>query len=399
MAIPGRPSPAPPIAPPGSPVVPAKPAGIGARPPLGDAPTAQRNVIPEPVAPARPAPVAPVVPAAAAGEIDVDVSEEPSPEPPAAPAPASKPNQPAPTVMFEPGGAHSNIGMSNFDKPLASAEPASPADVPEEVELPEESSGAKPISTRTKQKGKQGPRKLYKPKSGLASKRDDEEDEDLQKSSSSKLGLIIFLSLVAVGVLVVGIVLLRGKGKSEDSKAKEAPAAQEKATPSAEPSPFDKPAALAPTPAAVPPAPKLAKPEPARAEKPSPPARPAAPRPVAERPTASEKPRPEPASAGTEPKAEGGKANEENRQRANEAYKRGNTNLFAGKTTEAIAEFSLAVKLNPKDPANHRGLGLAYAQAGKNNDAVKHLKLYLRGAPKANDRAMIEKRLNQLRGR
>ena len=44
------------------------------------------------------------------------------------------------------------------------------------------------------------------------------------------------------------------------------------------------------------------------------------------------------------------------------------------------------------------GLGLAYAQAGKSADAVKQLKLYLKASPKANDRAMIEKKLDQLKG-
>ena len=41
--------------------------------------------------------------------------------------------------------------------------------------------------------------------------------------------------------------------------------------------------------------------------------------------------------------------------------------------------------------------GLAYEQAGKVNEAVKQLKLYLRAAPKANDRPMVEKKLEQLR--
>ena len=43
------------------------------------------------------------------------------------------------------------------------------------------------------------------------------------------------------------------------------------------------------------------------------------------------------------------------------------------------------------------GLGLAYAQAGKKSEAIKHLKMYLKAAPKANDRPIIEKKLDQLK--
>jgi regulator of sirC expression with transglutaminase-like and TPR domain len=39
---------------------------------------------------------------------------------------------------------------------------------------------------------------------------------------------------------------------------------------------------------------------------------------------------------------------------------------------------------------------LAYAQSGNSAEAVKHLKAYLKAAPKANDKAMVEKRIDQL---
>ena len=100
----------------------------------------------------------------------------------------------------------------------------------------------------------------------------------------------------------------------------------------------------------------------------------------------------------SESKPAAGKPTEEDFRKANEAYERGNTKLFQGNTAEAINEFNLALKLNPKDPASHRGLGLAYAQSGKSSEALKHLKAYLKEAPKASDRAIIEKRIEQLRG-
>ncbi|HEY5281731.1 MAG TPA: tetratricopeptide repeat protein, partial [Polyangia bacterium] len=73
--------------------------------------------------------------------------------------------------------------------------------------------------------------------------------------------------------------------------------------------------------------------------------------------------------------------------------------LFQGNTADAIVEFNEAHRLNPKDPAVHRGLGLAYAQSGKSAEAVKQLKLYLKAFPKAPDRTIIEKRIDQLHGK
>jgi tetratricopeptide (TPR) repeat protein len=83
-------------------------------------------------------------------------------------------------------------------------------------------------------------------------------------------------------------------------------------------------------------------------------------------------------------------------RRADEAYQRGNARLFQGRTADAIKDFEEALSKNPKDPAIQRGLGLAYAQLGNATEAIKHLKSYLKGAPRANDRALVEKRIVQL---
>jgi tetratricopeptide (TPR) repeat protein len=160
--------------------------------------------------------------------------------------------------------------------------------------------------------------------------------------------------------------------------------------------PNEEPAALA-VPAEKPSRAETA--EPKLANKPSQTDKPAhAEKPVhAEKTAPVEKPRAE--SAQPEPKSAGGKPSEDDYRRANEAYERGNAKLFQGNTAEAIADFNRALRLNPKDPTIHRGLGLAYAQSGKSAEAVKHLKLYLKASPKANDRAIIEKRIDQLHGR
>jgi tetratricopeptide (TPR) repeat protein len=229
-----------------------------------------------------------------------------------------------------------------------------------------------------------------------------EEDSEEPKSSSSKAPMIVAIAVAAAALIGAGVYFLRGKS---EPATKEPAKAAEPTPVQAEPAPSEEPAALAPKPA--PPAKPLpaAKPavaeKPARAEKPAPAEKPEKParaeKPAhAEKAAAAEKPKAEPAAP--EPKGAGGKPSEEDFRRANEAYERGNANLFQGNTAEAITEFSHALKLNPKDPAIHRGLGLAYAQAGKSAEATKHLKLYLKAAPKATDRAIIEKRIDQLHG-
>jgi hypothetical protein len=357
---------------------------------MGDAPTLQRNVIAEAASARKPEPIAPAPVAADAGGLDVDISEAVPPAEPPAAQPMVRPNQPAPTVMFE-SSVHGNSPLANLERLGSEAEPPASSQPAEEPEPPAEPS-PRPIPARGKLKGKPLPRKGVKPRAGFAtSRRDDDAEAPAPKASGSKAGLFVFLGLVLCGAVVIGVILLRGKGQRETAGQEEtAPAAKSKPLIEPVPAPSEAPAALAPTPAAaefVPPTPPPAE-KPAAVEKPS----------RAEKPAHAEKPKAEPASAPPEPKPTGGKPSEENFRRANEAYQRGNTKLFAGNTAEAIAEFNQAVKFNPRDPANHRGLGLAYAQAGKSAEAIRQLKLYLKTAPKANDRAMIEKKIDQLKG-
>jgi hypothetical protein len=341
-------------------------------------------------------PIAPAPVAAKMGGFDVDVSEPPKAAEPPAAQPMPKPNQPAPTVMFE-AAVHTDASLANLERFGSEEDAAAKSEVSEEPEPPAEPS---PGPTPARGKAKSLPRKGGKPRVGFAtSKRIDESDEaDVPKPPSNKAGLIIFLVLLLCGAAVVGVVLLRGKTKSE-SAGQEERASAPKAKPLIEPTPApsEEPAALAPKPALAEPAPAAEKP--ARAAKPATEKSAPAERPAhAEKPAPAEKAKAEPASPPAEPKPSSGKPTEDDYRRANEAYQRGNDKLFKGNPSEAIVEFNQALKLNPKDPATHRGLGLAYAQAGKSADAVKQLKLYLKVSPKANDRAMIEKKLDQLKG-
>jgi tetratricopeptide (TPR) repeat protein len=175
------------------------------------------------------------------------------------------------------------------------------------------------------------------------------------------------------------------EAKAEAPSKAEAPA---KSKPAKAASPAEKPVAAARPAEAVVPAAEKIKPEK---------------KPAAEKPAAAERPaKPAPESA---PKAEkkaaetAAPAGGNNAQLAAEAYQRGNAKLLSGALPEAIAAFSEAIKLNPKDAQSQRGLGLAYAQSGKAPLAVRHLKLYLKIAPGAPDRALIEKRIEQLSGR
>ena len=204
--------------------------------------------------------------------------------------------------------------------------------------------------------------------------------------------------------------------------AKPQPAVAEKsAIPAAsKPAAAEKVAALAEKPArsekvAVAPSQAVEKPRPIEkkvaAEKPAPAERPVSPKvaaspkaavekPVAEKvPAPSEPAAPPPEKTQTEAAPPAAKSASNKTQEASEAYQRGNAKLLNGALPEAIAAFSEALKFNPKDPQSQRGLGMAYAQSGNAAQAVRHFKLYLKALPSAPDRALIEKRINQLGGR
>jgi hypothetical protein len=343
-----------------------------------------------------------------ASAVDVDISDSVDSGP-------SRPG-PAPTVMFnqESHGALAAALPSSADSEPPASEP------PAEEEPSAEESG--PQRTKSKAKGrpvsKKGQRRPGQQKWG--SMGGDVEEDAAPASSSSKKGIVIaVVAAVVVIVVIVAALALRSGKKTEETSAQEASKTAEPEQAKAEPSAGEQPSGLAAKPAAQPAKPAEAT-KPAVAEKPASnekpakvektvAARPSQPeraerpaRPVPEAKAQPDKGKPVASSAGpapTEPKPGANKPTETDYQRANDAYQRGNTKLFKGDTPGAIIDFNLALKLNPRDPAIHRGLGLAYAQAGNSADAAKHLKAYLKEAPRANDRATIEKRIEQLRGK
>jgi len=373
---------------------------------LANSATVNREAIPDP---ARAASLAPVQPQHSVPDgTDVDMGlDGPSNPVPASPTTqgASKPNQPAATVMFESPNAAAAAFPGKMERSAPEAEPIgsnTTAEVPE-PEPPADPS-PRPTPTRSKFKSKPLPKKGSKSRPGKPAKwstAEPVEDSDEPKPSSSKTPIIVVVAVALIALIGASVYFLRGKTGGEPA-AKE-PAKAEPAPAQVEPTPGEEPAALAakkPTPAeAIKPVPAE---KPAHAEKPTPAEKPThAERPAhAEKPTVAEKTKAEPKTepATPETKSANGKPSEEDFRRANEAYERGNAKLFQGNTAEAIAAYDQALKLNPKDPAIHRGLGLAYAQSGQSAEATKHLKLYLKAAPKATDRAIIEKRIDQLRG-
>jgi Flp pilus assembly protein TadD len=48
--------------------------------------------------------------------------------------------------------------------------------------------------------------------------------------------------------------------------------------------------------------------------------------------------------------------------------------LEAGQRDAAIAQYELAVRLDPDFPEGHHNLGVAYKQAGRRSDAVRELR-------------------------
>jgi len=90
---------------------------------------------------------------------------------------------------------------------------------------------------------------------------------------------------------------------------------------------------------------------------------------------------------------------QDNQRRAQEAYARGNAKLLEGSIDQANVAFKECLKLDPRDPSAQRGLGLAYLQAGNASEAAHYLRRYLRAAPGAADRQLIEKRIEQIANR
>ncbi len=82
--------------------------------------------------------------------------------------------------------------------------------------------------------------------------------------------------------------------------------------------------------------------------------------------------------------------------RARDAYREGNERLFSGDAAGAITAYEEAVRLNPKDAAGYRGLGLASAQLGSAPKPARYLRAYLKHAPNADDRAIITSRISLL---
>lgn len=331
--------------------------------------------------------------------LGVDVSDSFDPE--------SSNAKPAATVMFD--------GASGLGPGPDLAAPPVPAQREESAPEPADDDDSASRPARSKPKSRQPlkkGRRAAPAKWGSAGAEDDEEAKPA--ATSSKMGLIIGISAAAVVIVavIVGLALRGGKKADGTSAAELAKSTPEQAQPKAEPTTAEEQPALAAKLAQETDKPvEEAKP----AEKPAPAEKtPRAEKPATDKPVRAEKPareekvpadKPQPAEKGRPALADegeakaGGKPSESDYKAANAAYQRGNEKLFKGNTTGAIKDFGEALKLNPRDPAIHRGLGLAYAQSGKSAEAVKHLKAYLKAAPKANDRAMVEKRIDQLQRR
>ena len=366
---------------------PARPVSAQPNDGMGNAATMSRNAAETPQPPKS-------APASDGAGLDVNVSEALDGQVGRQPTLAKA----AATVMFQSGMA--------IDPGPSKVEPAAArfdTNSGNNRSLPPSFDDKEPASRPVKSKGnskplpKKGQRRSPAPaKWGSAGASDDEE----APQTSSKKGLVIAIVVAAV-VVVAGIAAfaLHGRKNSQVPSTVEAPKPAEPAT--------NEDPALAAKPA----------PEPAKAAEPEQPT--AAEKPAAEDPGRAEKPapgksgqpekaaHPEKAASEGKPKpetdspveAKGDKPSEIDYQRASDAYQRGNTKLFQGNTADAINDFNQALRLNPKDPAIHRGLGLAYAQSGNSAEAIKHLKAYLKAAPKANDRAMVAKRIRQLHGK
>jgi hypothetical protein len=221
----------------------------------------------------------------------------------------------------------------------------------------------------------------------------------------------ILLAAIGGGALlliVIGGILLASSGKPAPKSAvavatpppEPAPAPPPKAEPAPEPPPL--PAATAkpaPEPAPAPP------PEPA----PEPEPRAATPPPSSPEPREAKKERrlgghkvvleydqkthqeavpvPEPVPQNEDPATVA---------RARDVYHRGNQRLFAGDTDGAASAYKESLKIYPGYVAGYRGLGLAYAEQGDVEDALRALRTYVKTVPNARDVPIIQRRIQHL---
>ncbi len=326
-------------------------------------------------------------------------------------AEASEPqaNKPAPTVMFDRLSAvnpalATEIAAVDSQSQARKVEPEPP--LPADDGPTSRQVKGKPGKDKGTTVVKKGQRRPGAAKWGSAGAGEEDATKTSAAQPSSKKGLIIAVAAAAMVILAGVAYLVLRPGKVEQSSAAESPSQPAEQPAKAEPAPAPQFPALAAQPTA-----EQAKPaepsRPAVAEKPAPEQKGArADKGASEKPSHAqkaghdEKAKPSDDSAwgpaGAAADAKSAKPSEADYRAANEAYQRGNAKLFKGKTADAITEFGEALRLNPKDPAIHRGLGLAYAQSGNSGEAIKHLRAYLKAAPKANDKAMVEKRIDQL---
>jgi len=320
-----------------------------------------------------------------------------APEPSSARTP-SRINQPAATVMFQKDAPPAEPARPSIER--ADTEPRNASLIVQREEAePEQLTDqvARPTPSKLKAKAKTPPKKGSKGAAMPGWRTGGEAPAASGKKGSNKKIMLVAVSAVLLSaIIIVAALALRPKPEIESETVEsQKPAAE----PAAEPTPGGESAGLAakpaPTPTAAPPPTTTAD----KAEK----------KPVAEKVVHAEKAKVgETESSGEKSKTgvaevaekretRGKQANEDDLRRAGEAYQRGNTKMFQGKTAEAIAEFNQALALNPSDPSIHRGLGLAYAQSGQSQEAAKHLRLYLKASPRANDRAVIQKRIKELK--
>lgn len=99
--------------------------------------------------------------------------------------------------------------------------------------------------------------------------------------------------------------------------------------------------------------------------------------------------------ASAPPRSEAGAS--ASRERAEQAYHQGLQLLLVSQPTAAIMRFNVALKRDPDFALAYRGLGLAYEKLGRKPLAQAAYERYLLRNPRAQDAALIRKRIESLR--
>ena len=214
-------------------------------------------------------------------------------------------------------------------------------------------------------------------------------EEDIEEGyefEATGLGKGKIIGIAAAAVVVLGILGFFIFGGGEPEMKKEQAAAEKMAMEAEKTAQDKKPGETAPQPKEIKPAEKKAEPSPV-AKKPIPAAAAVA---GSEKEKKKTKTRKKKVASKSKPNREKKLSSVEKQKLALEYYKKGNEAFKKGNASDAIKNYNLSRKYNPRSARVYKKLGMAYMKKGHKKQAQKHFKKYLKLQPNAADASRIK---------